>query len=83
MKLTLALIVGASILATAPIFADNAMSSQTQEHKKMMKDCMAMQKSKDSSMSKDDMTKMCMDKMKTDMDKMHSSAPMQGQMPSK
>ena len=67
-------------MASAPIFADDAMSSQTPEQKKMMMDCMKMEKSKDSTMSKDDIKKMCMDKMKTDMGKMHSSAPMEGGM---
>lgn len=39
-------------------------SSMTAAQKSMMKDCMAKQKAKDSSMSKDDMKKTCMDKMK-------------------
>jgi len=80
MQRTLAVLLGASILASTPIFADDAMSAQTPAHKKMMKDCMAMQKSKDSSMSKNDMKQACTDKMKMDTNKMSSSAPMQGQM---
>jgi len=76
MKFAAAILVGATLLGSAPIFADNSMmSSQTAEQKKMMKDCMASEKAKDSKMSKEDMKKACMDKMKADSSKMPATAP--------
>ncbi len=83
MKRTLAMLVGASLLVSAPLFADEAMSAQTPQQKQMMKDCMTMEKSKNSSMSTDDMKKTCMEKMQSDMQKKPADAPMQGQTPPK
>jgi hypothetical protein len=48
----------AIILAGGQAFAD-PMSSDSTSHHKMMQDCMARQKAKDSSIPKDDMKKTC------------------------
>lgn len=58
---------GALLLAGAQSFADDSMQSgamTTQQHQ-MMKDCMAQQKAKDSSMSRADMKSACMTQMKS------------------
>jgi hypothetical protein len=64
------LLFGALVLVATQSFADDSMHSgamTTQQHQ-MMKDCMAQQKAKDSSMSKADMKSACMAQMKSKMD---------------
>jgi pentapeptide MXKDX repeat protein len=67
----------ALIVSGSQAFADDAKKSDsmTSEQKQMMKDCMAKQKAKDSSMSKDDMKKACMSNMKMQSGHMDSTAP--------
>jgi pentapeptide MXKDX repeat protein len=72
MKLAITpILFAALILTSSQTFAADPMpsdsmssSSMTAAQQSMMKDCMAKQKAKDSSRSKDDMKKACMDKMK-------------------
>jgi hypothetical protein len=65
--LTCAILTG--VVLTAPVWADEKMAADSSSpasgsHKSMMKDCMARQKSQNSSMSVDDMKKACKDEMK-------------------
>jgi len=71
----------------AQAFADDmpmSSSQMTPQHKQMMKDCMAQEKAKDSSMSKGDMKKACHDQMKMQMqkdDSMPATPPMSSTKP--
>jgi pentapeptide MXKDX repeat protein len=60
---------GALLLATTQAFADDSMQpgAMTTEQHQMMKDCMAEQKAKNSSMSKTDMKSVCLAQMKSKM----------------
>jgi hypothetical protein len=49
----------AIILAGGQAFAADPMSSDSASHHKMMQDCMAKQKAKDSTIPKDDVKKAC------------------------
>ena len=56
--------------------ADDAMSSSgSMSHKQMMKDCMARQKAKDSTLSTDELKRACQDEMKMKADPPNQTPP--------
>jgi hypothetical protein len=68
MSLLLAGMMGCAVQAFADDTTMNS-SQKTPQQKQMMKDCMAQQKAKDSSMSMADMKKTCHNQMKMQMQK--------------
>lgn len=63
------LFLGALTVATTQSFADDSMQSgaMTSQQRQMMKDCMAQQKAKDSTVSKADMKSVCTAQIKSKM----------------